>query len=105
MAAHRQWTAARVGGASRPSSASTRRPGFFRAEADLDRFVNIRLADGVSPGRDRFSLQFRIGVSAALMRFICASVTISPRIFGKRSSFRPDPMYCQRSSVTRKVRG
>jgi hypothetical protein len=37
MAAHRQWTAARVGGASLPSSASTRRPGFFRAEADLDR--------------------------------------------------------------------
>src|SRR4030095_10679500 len=31
------WTAARVGGASLPSSASTRRPGFFRAEADLDR--------------------------------------------------------------------
>src|SRR5262245_61839682 len=31
MAAHRQWTAAKAGGALLPSSASTRRRGFFRA--------------------------------------------------------------------------
>ena len=45
MAAHRQWTAARVGGASLPSSASTRRPGFFRAEADLDRVARLKTFD------------------------------------------------------------
>ena len=38
----------------------------------------------------------RIGWSAAPMRFICASVTMLPRIAWKRSSFTPETMYCQR---------
>src|SRR5262245_24936331 len=49
MAAHRQWTAAKAGGASLPSSASTRRRGFFRARPSRGALPSGQ-ARGPAPG-------------------------------------------------------